>query len=273
MRGPWRGVALSTCERADAEFVQFAPSLPDFARTLLLALQRAPLIGFDCLGAMPCVRDDEGMWLEFGVYRGNTITRISQFRNRTRRVRGPTYGFDSFHGLPHDWRPASVGCSASHCRRGAFSLRGSPPFVADGRVLEWVVGWFNETLPRFLAAHPSQHVSFLHIDSDLYSSASTIFTELGPRRLRPGAIVVFNELFNYRLYLQNEIRALWEFLRAAPHLALEIVGSSTHNIMLDPDREGREQHPQSAAFRLVRTRRAAAGSKAAGKGVKSSWHQ
>jgi len=231
--------------------VRAPPSVAEFAQLLISALQRAPLIGFDCLGAMPCVRDDDGMWLEFGVYRGNTISRISQFRNRTRRLRGPTYGFDSFLGLPQEWRPDTAGCSA-HCRRGAFSLRGEPPFVADGSALQWVTGWFNESLPPFLAARPREAVSFLHIDSDLYSSASTVFTLLGPRRLRPGAVLVFDELFNYRGYQEHELRALWEFLRMAPHLAVEVLGTSTQAIKSMPDRD---VHPQSAALRLVRASR------------------
>ena len=34
--------------------------------------------------------------------------------------------------------------------------------------IEWVVGWFNETLPGFLEKHP-QNISFVHIDCDIYS--------------------------------------------------------------------------------------------------------
>ena len=248
MRGPWANRGVSTCQRSDAEVIRATTSLAAFSRLLLLSLQRAPLIGFDALGAMPCVMNDDGLWLEFGVYRGNTISRISKFRNKTRLVRGPTYGFDSFMGLPQEWRPPSAGCVA-HCRRGAFSLHGSPPFAADGTVLQWVIGWFNETLPAFVASHPQGHVSFLHVDSDLYSSAATIFETLGPSWLRPGAVVVFDELFNYRGFIDHEMRALWEFLRRVPHLGIEVLGSSTHSILLKPERD---VHPQSAALRLVR---------------------
>ena len=97
-----------------------------------------------------------------------------------------------------------------------------------------------------------QHVSFLHVDSDLYSSAATVFGELGRRRfVRPGCVVVFDELFNFPGFEQHELRALWEFLASAPHLAVEVLGSSTHEV---PSRPTRNRHPQSAALRFVRSR-------------------
>eukprot|EP00971_Amphidinium_carterae_P189540 3762359-Amphidinium_carterae.1 len=39
----------------------------------------------------------------------------------------------------------------THCQ-GAFDLGGKPPeFFVDPDVAEFVVGWFNESLPAFLA--------------------------------------------------------------------------------------------------------------------------
>ena len=56
------------------------------------------------------------------------------------------------------------------------------------------VGWFDDTLPAFLDRHDG-NVAFVHIDSDLYSSAKTILDNLAPR-VGPGTIIVFNEYFN-----------------------------------------------------------------------------
>ena len=58
----------------------------------------------------------EGLWMEFGVYRGRTITATAE---NTLNV---VYGFDSFEGLPEHWdndNPA-----------GVYSLGGEIPMGA-----------------------------------------------------------------------------------------------------------------------------------------------
>ena len=47
--------------------------------------------------------------------------------------------------------------------KGAFKLAGAKPPVLNvsAGAIEWVTGWFNETLPRFLAVTP-QNVSLVH---------------------------------------------------------------------------------------------------------------
>jgi predicted O-methyltransferase YrrM len=119
-----------------------------------------------------------GMALEFGVFEGRSLAVIAEAR-KGRDV----YGFDSFEGLPEDYRP--------HVRQGAFALDRLPQ--VDGADL--VVGWFDDTLPGFLDTHPGP-VDFLHVDGDLYSSAVTVLTLVGPR-LQPGSVVIFDEFFNY----------------------------------------------------------------------------
>ena len=77
---------------------------------------------------------------------------------------------------------------------------------------EFVVGWFNETLAPFLAGH-SENVSFLHVDCDLYSSTRSVLDALNAPpspRLHAGAVIVFDELFNYPEFAGHELRALWD---------------------------------------------------------------
>ena len=95
-------------------------------------------------------------------------------------------------------------------KEGAFDRGGKPPFE-DQRV-RWHVGWFNETLDRFLAEHTG-NVTFLHVDCDLYSSASYVLQRLAPR-LTPGAVIVFDELMSFPDYAEGEMRAFLELLRA-----------------------------------------------------------
>jgi hypothetical protein len=135
-----------------------------------------------------------GMALEFGVFTGTTLKIIAARRD------GAVYGFDSFDGLPENWRTGFD--------TGAFGVDG-PPDVPGA---ELVVGLFDDTLPGFLAAHPGP-VDLLHVDADLYSSAVTVLEHVGPR-LRAGSIVVFDEFFNYPGWEQHEARAWQEYVAA-----------------------------------------------------------
>jgi hypothetical protein len=134
-----------------------------------------------------------GMALEFGVWTGTTLKIIS-----TDREGQKVFGFDSFEGLPEDWRS---GFPAGH-----FTVDGLP----DVPGAELVVGWFDDTLPGFLAEHPGP-VDFLHVDGDLYSSAKTVLSLVGPR-LREGSVVLFDEFFNFPGWQQHEYRAWMEYV-------------------------------------------------------------
>ncbi|ROP39161.1 class I SAM-dependent methyltransferase [Saccharothrix texasensis] len=135
----------------------------------------------------------EGMALEFGVYTGGTLKLIATaFEGRD------VYGFDSFEGLPEDWRNGFPA--------GLFGMDGLPD--VDGA--ELVVGWFDDTLPGFLDEHPGP-VSFLHVDCDLYSSTKTVLELVGPR-LVPGSVIVFDEYFNYPGWQDHEHKAWSEYV-------------------------------------------------------------
>lgn len=130
----------------------------------------------------------EGLFLEFGVSRGVSINHVASFTSST------VHGFDSFQGIPEDW---------GHCKKGAFSTNGVLPEVRKNVKLH--VGLFDETLPEFLKAH-NEHISFLHIDSDLYSSAKTVL-QLLHDKIVVGTVIVFDEYFNYPGWQQNEYLA------------------------------------------------------------------
>jgi predicted O-methyltransferase YrrM len=156
-----------------------------------------------------------GMALEFGVFQGRSLSVIAEAR-KGREV----YGFDSFEGLPEDYRP--------HVRQGAFALDRLPR--VEGA--ELVVGWFDDTLPGFLDAHPGP-VDFLHVDGDLYSSAVTVLTLVGPR-LQSGSIVIFDEFFNYPGWDQGgEFRAWEEYLdRTGARVEYEAYTSNNEQVVV-----------------------------------------
>ncbi len=137
------------------------------------------------------------LFLEFGVFDGRTINHMAD-RVRARGV--TVHGFDSFKGLPEDWNATG--------RKGLFDRGGRLPEVRDNVRLH--PGWFDNTLPPFLKAH-TEPVAFLHIDSDLYSSARTVLT-LARDRLHPGTVILFDEFLNYPDYEAHEFKAFAEFL-------------------------------------------------------------
>ncbi|MGY1804697.1 class I SAM-dependent methyltransferase [Blastococcus sp. SYSU D00922] len=147
----------------------------------------------DTLAAAVKVAPREGLYLEFGVHTGSTLRTIAELAPA-----GSVYGFDSFEGLPEDWR--------TQFTAGAFAVEELP----DVPGAELVVGWFDQSLPGFLEAHPEE-VAFLHLDADLYSSTKTVLDAVEPR-LRPGTVLVFDEYFNFPHWEEHEHRAWTEFV-------------------------------------------------------------
>ncbi len=136
----------------------------------------------------------DGLYLEFGVakaewtnYIANKITPIT------------IHGFDSFEGMPEAWHDIDVGFNTLH---------GILPKVRKNVILH--KGWFNETIPKFADSN-KEKIAYLNIDSDLYSSAKTIFDNLGDR-LQDGTIIHFDEYLNFAQWKKHEYKAFMEFM-------------------------------------------------------------
>lgn len=136
----------------------------------------------------------DGMVLEFGVRFGTSIRQIARLAKQT------VHGFDSFAGLPEAWHEEA---------QGSYSTLGALPAVPDNVVLH--PGWFDRSLARFLESHPGP-VRFVHIDCDLYSSTRCVLELLAPR-LRPGAVIVFDEYLGHEHWREDEFRAFQEVAR------------------------------------------------------------
>lgn len=155
---------------------------------------------FDALLAE--VADRPTLYLEFGVYRGESIRHWSQ---GLRHAGSQLHGFDSFEGLPE---------AGWNWQQGQFDTKGRLPRIDDARV-RFHKGWFSDTLPGFTL--PAHACLVVNLDADLYSS--TIFVLRGLREhLVPGTLLYFDDL----LAVDHEPRAIEEFL-AESGLALEPV--------------------------------------------------
>ena len=180
----------------------------------------------------------DGMWLEFGVWRGFSIKRIAEYRQHHcghRQHCAPSvFGFDWFRGLPTDW-------TRGH-KKGRFDLNGTPPFPDNHLGIRWVNGLFNETLPSFLRHRP-ENATFVHIDSDLYSSASVALQSLlRAGRLAPGVVITFDELTSYPNYIEHEMRALWELYLSSGR-PVELLGyAGVGRVPFEPDKRA---HPST----------------------------
>jgi hypothetical protein len=147
--------------------------------------------------------------VELGVYKGTTVTAIDQrlaaWLPPGRRCR--VIGFDSFEGLPECWDRPDM-----RIPEGTFDMHGLMPDVPPN--VELVKGWFDATLPPFAAElkRDGSLISLLHIDCDLYSSTKSGFDALAPH-FRDGVVLVFDEVFNYPNFDNNEILALYQLLR------------------------------------------------------------
>jgi len=158
-----------------------------------------------------------GLYLEFGVGRGKSMRWIAP------RVKGVVHGFDSFDGIQEHWNGNPI---------GAFAQKRMPKVPEN---VEFHVGYFDATLPVFLKEHDGA-VAFLHVDCDLYSSTVTIFEALG-ERLQPGAIVLFDEYYNFHRWQQHEFRAFQEFVEKSgvkyEYIAFSVTGQQVAVKILD----------------------------------------
>jgi hypothetical protein len=74
---------------------------------------------------------------------------------------------------------------------------------------------FADVLPGFLSEHPGA-VAFVHVDSDLYSSAMTVLVHVGPRLVEGSVVLFVHEYYNYPDWHRHEHRALLEYAERDP---------------------------------------------------------
>lgn len=142
------------------------------------------------------------LFLEFGCASGNSLRYWAQ---KVTSSEASFVGFDTFTGLPENWR--GIGRSVE---AGIWDLGGVPPKTDDPRI-SFVKGLFQETLSDFVAEGDplgARRPLIVHIDADLYSSTLFVLTYLS--RYLPGAIVIFDE-FDCAV---DEFRALEDYCSA-----------------------------------------------------------
>lgn len=133
-----------------------------------------------------------GWAAEFGVASGYSLGIIAEHM--------PVIGFDSFEGLPEDWREGFP--------KGEFNYHGDL-FHLGAHIPNALIvkGLFEDTASTF----PFPSLGLVHIDCDLYSSTVTALNAVRPA-IGPGTIVVFDEFHGYNGWEDHEAKAWVEFL-------------------------------------------------------------
>lgn len=134
-------------------------------------------------------------YLEFGVAEGRSLRWWQEHLSDQSRL----FGFDSFRGLPEDWRKDHP--------KGTFDRGGQPPDIQAPN-LRFVVGWFEETLEPWLLRTRLNPRLVVYVDADLYRPTRHVL-ECLQEHLTPTTITIFDEYWD----LNHEYRAVREFCR------------------------------------------------------------
>ena len=141
-----------------------------------------------------------GTAVEFGVGSGQSTRLIAKHM--------PVMGFDSFEGLPTDWREGFP--------KGSFAC--PQPRVSNTTM---VVGLFEDTLPE---VRWPEYIGLVHLDADLYSSTRDALDGLRGH-LKPGCYICFDEWWGYDGCADYEQLA-WHEYAADTGLSWTVVGHS-----------------------------------------------
>jgi len=141
----------------------------------------------------------QSLFAEFGVASGKTLSYISDNLMRVYGTSLIIHGFDSFVGIPEAW---------NNLQAKTFSMEGKIPEILHPlKNIKIHVGYFNETKHD---VDDYEHVSFLHMDMDIYPAAREVLLHFACR-LAPGTVLVFDELINYPGWsMEGEFLALQE---------------------------------------------------------------
>ena len=127
---------------------------------------------------------------EFGVWMGDSFRYLMKSYEKG-------FGFDTFEGLPEDWRSVP---------KGSYSSFGNVPEISGG---EFIVGEFDKTLPTFFATERPK-AALINLDADLYGSTLSALKN-ARSVIDEQTVIIFDEFIINKGWQQDEFRALNEF--------------------------------------------------------------
>lgn len=152
-------------------------------------------------------------YLEFGVAGGHSI---KWWLDRNTHNDSKFFGFDTFEGLPEKW---------GAFKQGDMAFPVEQLGITDSRAL-FYKGLFQQTLLPFLENYNGDLKKLIHIDSDLFSSALFVMTQLY-RFLKPGDILLFDEF----AVPQHEFLAFKIFTESF-YIKYEVIGAANNYLFV-----------------------------------------
>jgi hypothetical protein len=163
-------------------------------------------------------KDSNVIFLEFGVWRGNSMKYFSDnFVNKNNIF----IGLDTFEGLPEDWETANFMSRNSRKQlKGSYTAAGEIPDFKDERVF-FIKGLFQDTSEKWLKEVLTHDKKILvcHFDADIYSSTLYGLTRIGS--LKKSFFCLFDE------FIGDECRALEDF-KESYLFKSKLIASSVH---------------------------------------------
>lgn len=147
----------------------------------------------------------DGLFMEFGVFTGNTFLMI----RRTLPKKITLYGFDTFTGLPEDWVDEDT--NNIIFPKGAFV----PPYKMNPiQDCELIEGDIFSTLQPFLDTHAFP-IKFVHFDMDLYKPTKYAL-KLMCKQFIEGTVLVFDDFYNLPGWRHHSFKAVEEMIDIIP---------------------------------------------------------
>ena len=141
---------------------------------------------------------EENLFLEFGVYKGDSINLFGNFLSQQSRK---VYGFDSFEGLEEEWN------MNDYNPIGRFSLNKKSPKVLKNVIL--IKGKVQSTLENFLKDKKDRKIIFAHMDMDTYTPTKYALNKIKPF-LQKGSVILFDEFYGFPNWQHHEYKAFTE---------------------------------------------------------------
>ena len=121
----------------------------------------------------------EGMVIEFGVYKGETLKYLTSLSKK------PVWGFDSFCG--------ALEGSSWDLRDDRKTPKKISNYLETYKHLK--IGYFHDTLPRWIKENNKDKISFIHYDAGDYDAAHFVLKNTLPK-MQKNAIIVFDEFIS-----------------------------------------------------------------------------
>jgi hypothetical protein len=188
----------------------------------------------------PDPRFATGDYLEFGVYRGDSLLCMQRASERTGHTGMRLFGFDSFEGMPSTDTPEDQAMRAGGSltfQPGALrsgldaTVKAMTGAGADWTRITLVPGWFDDSLtPALREERDLRRAAVIMLDCVLYSSTYAALCFCEPI-MRKETIVVLDDWDAGSELGPNaagERRAFEDFIAAHPTLSAEPIGSYRH---------------------------------------------